>query len=142
MERDEKKTTTIHIHESIIIRILCFLPADSVIRCRSVCQNWATLIFSQSFAEFYSVSATRPLQFLLPGTVGFVSDNHKHLFLADLDKASADAHNVFVVPVISKSILPGFKSTPHIVKLCSTCNFTGFVVVILPGFCCNGKFRI
>ncbi|KAK1378380.1 hypothetical protein POM88_025124 [Heracleum sosnowskyi] len=167
MENKEKKTTIKHIHESILILILCYLPvdsiircrsvcknwatfifsqyfsesyslsatrplqfllnADSVVRCRSVCKNWATLIFSQCFAKFYALSATRPLQFLLPGTVGCVTNNHKNLFLADLDKASVDADNVYVVPVITKSVLPGF--APHVVELCSTCNLTGFVVV-------------
>lgn len=80
----------------------------------------ATLIFSQCFAEFYSFSATRPLQFLLPATVGFVTNNHKHLFLTDLDKSSVDAPNVWVVPVITKSILPIYRFSWHIVKLCST----------------------
>lgn len=128
MESYEKKTAILHIHESIIILILCYLPVDSIIRCRSVCKNWATLIFSQYFQESYSRSATPPLQFLLNSTVGRVTKNHKHFSFAHLDRASCYARSDCALPVITKYVLPGFESSSHILKICSTCNFTGFIV--------------
>lgn len=127
-----KKTAITHIHESIIIRILCLLPTDSVIRCRSVCKNWATLICTPYFAESYSSNGTAPLHFLLHGIVR-ISQKHKHLVFADLAQASCNAHaprSDCPVPVKTKSVLPHIldsESSPYI-TVCSTCNFTGFIV--------------
>ncbi|XP_074342123.1 F-box protein At2g23160-like [Apium graveolens] len=126
------KTTIACIHDSIFIKILCYLAADSVIRCRSVCKNWASLILSPDFVQAYSSSQTVPFQFLLHGTVGVIQE-HRQLFFAHLSEASCNADTPrfdYPVPINSKSVLPPaleIKSSPHELRICSVCNITGFI---------------
>ncbi|KAK1378381.1 hypothetical protein POM88_025125 [Heracleum sosnowskyi] len=141
-ETDKRSKTTIEcIHDSILIKILCYLAADSVIRCRSVCKNWTTLISTPEFVQEYSSSGTAPFQFLLHGTVGVIQ-KHQQLVLADLTETSCNPHSPrydYPVPIKTKSLLPPtllIKSSPHEFRICSACNITGFIVAY--AYPCNG----
>lgn len=136
------KTTIECIHDSVIIKIFCYLAADSIIRCRSVCKNWATLISTPDFRQAYSSSGTAPLQFLLHGTVGVIQQ-HRQLVFAHLSEASCNANTPrfdYSVSIKTKSVLPPtlhVKSSPHEFRICSACNITGFIVAY--AYPCNGN---
>ncbi|XP_074343538.1 F-box protein At3g07870-like [Apium graveolens] len=134
-KRNVKKATITCIHESIIIHILCFLPAEIVTRCRSVCKNWATLISSPCFAEAYATSGTAPLQFLLHGTVSSTF-KRAHLAFAHLAESSRDSNAPrYDCPGrVAESVLPDNFGTEYShITICSVCNFTGFVVAYVHG---------
>ncbi|KAK1372476.1 hypothetical protein POM88_028669 [Heracleum sosnowskyi] len=123
-KREAKEAIITYVHESIIIKILCFLPAETVIRCRSVCKNWDILISSACFAEAYSSSGTALPQFLLT--------LHRTMVLAHLVDASCDSDfPPYNCPgLVTKSILPYIfcSKSSLCVSICSVCSFTGFIV--------------
>ncbi|KAK1352928.1 hypothetical protein POM88_052766 [Heracleum sosnowskyi] len=80
------------LHEHIILEILFFLPAKSIIRCSCVCKDWAKLIHQPYFPHEYLSRGKAPLQLVLG------RDNSVVLAQFDEDLYTASAPSDFSVP--------------------------------------------
>lgn len=92
-----KGTTTISdLHEKLILDILCFLPAKSIIRCICVCKDWANLIYQPCFPQLYFSRAKAPLQLVLK--------SDKRIVVAQFDEALYTARYPSNFSIPKKSI--------------------------------------
>lgn len=115
------------LHEHIILEILCFLPAKSVIRCSCVCKDWASLIHQPYFPHEYFLRAKAPLQLVL-------ESNHK-IVLVQLDESlyTATYPSNFSIPsnsVFDLNIRLGYPNVPcSLISVCA-CNYTCWIAAL------------
>ncbi|XP_074334051.1 F-box protein At3g07870-like [Apium graveolens] len=115
------------LHEHIILEILCFLPAKSIIRCTCVCKDWANLIYQPYFPHEYFSRGKAPLHMVL-------ESNHR-IVLVQLDESLYTATYPFNFSIPSNSVFDLNIRLRHprvpssFIAVCA-CNYTCWIVAL------------
>ncbi|KAL5992858.1 hypothetical protein ACLOJK_013777 [Asimina triloba] len=70
---EREKSSWHRLPDELVERILAFLPVSTVLRCRTVCKHWNSLLSSPTFIDLWAALAPRTLLFLIYHSGGFVA---------------------------------------------------------------------